>query len=407
MQDGPIEVINLANIMLPPGILDKVSLELINKYHFIPMGIKDNVLTVVFGEIPDDKTIGEIKTATKYEVKFVLSSKKEVRNYVESMVAGKGVPYKPSAMSFSDSIMQITRSQIVKYKNFVNTVASTQRKLNYIIIGAVVFVVVFSGVLLLTGFFNTASKSELDAITKQERERLKRLEQEITSKINLSQMIYEKNYQAVVLVYVYDEDDNRLGHGSGSIVRSDGVVLTNHHVIVGAHSIKVIREITPTSSADVEHNVEGIIFDDSENDLALLKVKGEKFPTVKIGDSDRTKEGEKIVIIGSPLHNIVYSEKGERLNTMNTVSEGLVSNKRSNKIQMTAQISPGSSGGPVFNSKGEVVGIATLVIRNTPETQAQNLNITMPINLIKDKISKKIFTPLGEYRYLSLANFRG
>ena len=391
MIEDKIEMVDLNNIILPPGLVEKVTVGLINKQHFVPLGIKDNVLTIVLGEVPDEAKLNEIKAATHCDIKFVLAPKPMVKKYVESIVSGQGIPYQVSgAMRISDSIMQITRSQIVKYKNFINTVVTTRRKLNYAIVGGFILVAALFVVLLLTGVFSASSKTE-NAIAG--------LQQNLISQTNISQIIYERNHEAVVLIYIYDENGCSLGQGSGSIVRRDGVILTNHHVIAGAHTIKVMRDITATNAADAQYEVEGIIFDDRRADLALLKIKDLNFPTVTVGDSDAVKQGEKVVVIGSPLQQRLLTNL-EKLNTMNTISEGLVSNKRDNKIQITAQISPGSSGGPVFNAKGEQIGIAQMVIILE---RAQNINFALPINSVKKQIAKTEFTPLADYRYKLVA----
>lgn len=184
--------------------------------------------------------------------------------------------------------------------------------------------------------------------------------------------IFKDNSKSVVVVVTYNDKGEPISQGSGFIVRSDGAIVTNYHVISNAKSIKVKvgGEIL---------DVEGLIYTDKENDLVILKVKGEKLPVVKLGDIAKANIGEKVYVISSP----------EGLE--NTISDGLLSGIRditSDKkiLQITAPISPGSSGGPVFNGDGEVIGIATFLVKG-----AQNLNFAMPVNLIKNKlIGKKV-----------------
>ena len=186
--------------------------------------------------------------------------------------------------------------------------------------------------------------------------------------------IFKENNKAVVVVVTYNEKGEAISQGSGFIVRADGAIVTNYHVISNAKDIKI-------KAGDKVLDVEGLIFADKENDLVILKVKGEKLPTVKIGDIGKAIIGEKVYVISSP----------EGLE--NTISDGILSGIReitSDKkvLQITAPISPGSSGGPVFNKNGEVIGIATFLIE-----KAQNLNFAMPVNLVKDKVKgKKIIT---------------
>jgi tetratricopeptide (TPR) repeat protein len=182
--------------------------------------------------------------------------------------------------------------------------------------------------------------------------------------------IYRRNSPAVVVVIALDGTGRPTAQGSGFIVRQDGAVVTNYHVINLADDIKVKMGATI-------RNVEGVLHADPENDLAIIKLEGENYPIVKVGDADALQVGERIYVIGSPR------------GLENTISEGLLSGIRkvdaTRKIlQMTASISPGSSGGPVFNDKGEAVGVATFLIEEN-----QNLNFAMPINLAKEGLSRK------------------
>lgn len=182
--------------------------------------------------------------------------------------------------------------------------------------------------------------------------------------------IFKENSKAVVVIVAYDEKGAPISQGSGFVVRADGVVVTNYHVISNAVSIKV-------KAGDKVLDVEGLIHADNENDLVILKAKGEKLQTVKIGDSEKVTIGEKVYVISSP--------KGLE----NTISDGLLSGIRnitSDKkiLQISAPVSSGSSGSPVFNKDGEVIGIATFLLK-----EAQNLNFAMPVNLIKNKIGSK------------------
>mgnify|MGYP001587412935 CR=1 FL=1 len=189
--------------------------------------------------------------------------------------------------------------------------------------------------------------------------------------------IYERNNHAVVTILTYNEKQKPLAQGSGFFVRPDGAVVTNMHVIDGAVSIKIKMVGGKVLEA------EGIIYSAPENDLVILKTKGDNLPVLMLGDSDKVKPGEKVYVIGSPA------------GLENTISDGILSGvrnigKNQKVIQISAPISPGSSGGPVFNEAGEVIGAATFVLEG-----AQNLNFAMPINLIKDKVNNKNITNLS------------
>lgn len=182
--------------------------------------------------------------------------------------------------------------------------------------------------------------------------------------------IFKENNKAVVVVVVYDQDSKPISQGSGFVVRADGAIVTNYHVINNAADIKV-------KAGDKILEVEGLLHTDKENDIVILKAKGEKLQTVKIGDIEKLNVGEKIYVISSP----------EGLE--NTITDGILSGIREIEpkrkiLQITAPISSGSSGGPVFNKNGEVIGIATLLLK-----EAQNINFAMPVNLVRNKISAK------------------
>jgi Flp pilus assembly protein TadD len=189
--------------------------------------------------------------------------------------------------------------------------------------------------------------------------------------------IYAENNKAVVVVIAVDESKKAIGQGSGFIVRPDGAIVTNYHVVGTASTIKV-------KMGNQVLDVLGLIYADIENDVAVLKIDANNLPTVKLGDPAKAAVGEKVYVISSPQ------------GFENTVSEGILSGIRKideerKVLQITAAISPGSSGAPVFNSKGEVIGIATFLV-----AEAQNINFAMPVSLVKDKIAGTQVVPPGE-----------
>src|ERR1044071_6309995 len=171
--------------------------------------------------------------------------------------------------------------------------------------------------------------------------------------------------------------------GTGFIVDKAGVVATNLHVVAGESTIKV-RLLDGTL-----YPVEQIAGLDPERDLALLRIKAPKeLPTLKLGDSDAMSAGDQIVAIGNPLGVFDYS-----------VTSGLISQVRHRPcgpddvaaqrckqeltvLQISAAISPGSSGGPLFNQFGEVVGVTTAII-----TAGQNINLAVPGNYLKPLVA--------------------
>jgi tetratricopeptide (TPR) repeat protein len=186
-----------------------------------------------------------------------------------------------------------------------------------------------------------------------------------------AERIFLENNNAVVVVVTFNEKGEAINQGSGFIVREDGAIVTNYHVISNAAFIKI------KAGANKVINVEGLLYIDKENDLVILKADDKNLPTVKLGDANKVGIGEKVYVIGSPQ------------GLENTISDGILGGIREigtnvKIFQITAPISEGSSGGPVFNKNGEVIGIATFIIK-----EAQNLNFAMPVNVIKDKISIK------------------
>ena len=181
------------------------------------------------------------------------------------------------------------------------------------------------------------------------------------------QEIYERVSPSVVVVYNLNETGQTRGHGTGFFIEPWGMVATNYHVVEGASSLKI-----KTKNGTVM-DIRGIAASDAENDVVILSA-------ILPVDSIRTLKmtpflpqvGDKIVVIGTPYHPQLAQ----------TITDGLVSAIRplaggKRLIQISAPISPGSSGSPVMNTKGEVVGIATRVHR-----QASHIGIAVPGEII-------------------------
>ena len=173
--------------------------------------------------------------------------------------------------------------------------------------------------------------------------------------------------QAVVVIEALDANGNVAGQGSGFIVTASGAVVTNLHVVQGAHTLRV-----KLPNGDV-YKTQDLVDVDDTKDLAILKLKGFKLPVVTLGDSDKTEIGESITVISSP----------EGLT--NSLSTGVISGVRRLEglrvFQITAPISQGSSGGAVFDSNGNVIGVVTYLLR-----AGQNLNFAVPVNYARGMI---------------------
>lgn len=177
----------------------------------------------------------------------------------------------------------------------------------------------------------------------------------------------------VVLIEVFNESGERSGVGSGFIAAANGTIVTNYHVVRGAYTAKVHCQDGGTST------VQGVLGYDPDHDVAVIRVGDTSIKPLGLGDSEQLQVGNKVVAIGSPL------------GFQNTISDGLVSGIRNGLIQTSTPISPGSSGGPFFNTHGEVVGVAVASV-----TPAENLNFAVPINWAKRYLQNAVLTPLAD-----------
>ncbi len=177
------------------------------------------------------------------------------------------------------------------------------------------------------------------------------------------QEIYERVSPSVVVVYNLNESGQVRGHGTGFFIDPWGMVATNYHVVEGASSLRIKTKSGATM------DIRGIAASDAENDVVILSaiLPVDSIRTLKM-TSSLPQVGDKIVVIGTPYHPQLAQ----------TITDGLVSAIRplaggKRLIQISAPISPGSSGSPIVNTKGEVVGIATRVHR-----QASHIGIAVP-----------------------------
>lgn len=174
------------------------------------------------------------------------------------------------------------------------------------------------------------------------------------------------------------QEPERRGTGSGFIISADGLILTNHHVVEGADEIKVRL----TDNREFTGKVLG---SDAKTDIAVVKIDAKDLPYLTMGNSDELKVGEWVAAIGSPF------------GLDNTVTSGIVSAKSRKLpsdqyvpfIQTDVAVNPGNSGGPLFNMKGEVVGINSQIFSTSGGFMG--LSFAIPSNLamqIKDQLVK-------------------
>lgn len=162
----------------------------------------------------------------------------------------------------------------------------------------------------------------------------------------------------------------RMGLGTGFIIREDGLIVTNAHVIQGADII----EVQLTENADKQYKAE-IVGQDERTDIALIKIKPDaKLTAVVLGSSDDAQVGEWVAAFGNPFghgHSMtkgIISSKGREIGEINRLP----------LIQTDASINPGNSGGPLVNSRGVVIGVNSAI-----DARAQGIGFAIPIDEVK------------------------
>lgn len=187
----------------------------------------------------------------------------------------------------------------------------------------------------------------------------------------------ESNGEAVVLIRT------PTGLGSGFMIHPDGYLITNDHVIAGEHEISVtVFEETAKEMKKAQYNKVRIVASSPDADLALLKIEPEeptRFNTVPLGESDGLRQGQTVFAIGNPL------------GLERSVSQGIISLR--NRliggrlyVQTTTQINSGNSGGPLFNTRGEVVGVNNMKVA---ATGAEGLAFAIPSSVLKDFLKNR------------------
>jgi serine protease Do len=172
---------------------------------------------------------------------------------------------------------------------------------------------------------------------------------------------------AVVEILAYDKQNQLLKTGTGFFISPNGVLLTNYHVISDAASV-----IAKTHDQEV-YSLKSILAFSETSDVAELEFLAKNRPFLSLGFASKAVEGQRVLVIGNP----------EGLE--GTVSDGIISAFRGGGtlIQITAPISPGSSGSPVLDESGNVIGIATRIFK-----EGQNLNFAISAEAIRKAIQK-------------------
>ena len=185
--------------------------------------------------------------------------------------------------------------------------------------------------------------------------------------------------------------------GSGFILTDDGYIVTNYHVVEGANAIQI------TTYDNESYDAELIGYDES-NDIAVLKVDAKNLTPVILGDSDQLNVGDSVVAIGNPLGQLAFSLTSGSVSALNRRIS--ISNVAMNLIQTDCAINSGNSGGALFNSYGEVIGItnAKYSSSGTSTTAAiENIGFAIPINNVRNIITSIIENGYIEKTYIGVS----
>lgn len=177
------------------------------------------------------------------------------------------------------------------------------------------------------------------------------------------QEIIENTKNATVTIYTFDKYGSPSGEGSGFFIDSDGTCLTNYHVLDGATKA-ILR-----TSEEIEFEIDSVLLSDKKKDIIKFNIKNpnkKKFAYLRFANSE-LKQGDKVYNVSSPV------------GLEQTVSDGIISALRNDShgeiVQITAPISPGSSGSAIVNEQGEAIAIATFLHKG-----GQNLNFGVKIS---------------------------
>lgn len=191
----------------------------------------------------------------------------------------------------------------------------------------------------------------------------------VIEKVYNAKEIYKKVNPSIVYIELYNQHDQPVSTGSGIIISKDGEIATNFHVI---SDISLGKYVKIKLSNGKIYKTSKVLGYSEDQDLAVLKIDGPtNLPVAQLGDSSKISTGDKVYALGSPL------------GIQNTLSEGIISNRsivvdNVRRIQTSAAVSPGSSGGALVNQNGKVIGVVVASF-----TDGQNMNLAIPVNTLK------------------------
>ncbi|HSJ32316.1 MAG TPA: trypsin-like peptidase domain-containing protein [Longimicrobiales bacterium] len=184
---------------------------------------------------------------------------------------------------------------------------------------------------------------------------------------------------------------SRAGSGSGVVIREDGVILTNAHVVGNMRAVIVRMANGDEYQGEVLGRAPDI-------DLAVVRVEARDLPAAPLGDSDQLQVGQAAIAIGNP----VGFERSVTTGVVSALNRS-ISARLDELIQTDAAINPGNSGGPLLNSRGEVIGINTAVLNATPNGRPiVGIGFAIPINLGRDVADQLVSTGVVTRPYLGI-----
>jgi S1-C subfamily serine protease len=185
---------------------------------------------------------------------------------------------------------------------------------------------------------------------------------------------------------------HRAGSGSGVIIRSDGVLLTNAHVVGNAQVVTI-------GLADGRRLQGQVLGRDPAIDIAVVRVQAQDLPTAPLGDSDLLEPGQTAIAIGNPLG----LERTVTTGVVSAINREVPGLGLDGLIQTDAAINPGNSGGPLLDSRGRVIGINTAVLRGGMGAGAVGLGFAVPINLANNAAQQILTTGRVQRAWLGVS----
>jgi serine protease Do len=167
-------------------------------------------------------------------------------------------------------------------------------------------------------------------------------------------------------IQMQPQEQVQKGTGSGFIIREDGLIVTNNHVVQGADKLTV-------TLSNGEKKTGRVIGADPGTDLAVVKIDGRNYPTLKFADGNKLRVGQYVLAVGSPLG----LQQTVTTGILSAINRDISLNARVGFLQTDAAINPGNSGGPLLNMRGEVIGVNTAIA-----ARGQGIGFAIPVDTL-------------------------